>query len=465
MIRRARSRLETRYEHFPEARWRRRVDRDGSGRTLADRTGTLDRRNRYRRFGDVSFTHDAAGNVTRRGTDNPGFCLYTYDADNRLVKTECFDKALRPDQADRVLLRRARPTRTEGLHRSERHGHRDHVCLGGDGAARGVRERRARAHLRIRSCHRPAQLSVVKDGSRTDYAFVHDGRGQASGLVPVLDPNAFAERYGHEITGASFMKEIDGKAIDFPSRGAARSAFLNAVLSDNALGGLRDWETGTLAGFGGTHIPQDIAEILNSLTALTGKPRKGLVGVLNDQMTGSLNWLGLGSSHTPPASDGPEGLGRGITSKTVAGDSEQSGGSVKTASATDGGIFNATGFGVTDTLVSETGFPFVIHGSKKSNSPDMPFKPDWTLYGMHDGKLDDDDDPAAAPGGQGTSGNGKGAAGGDKGGATGGDKGGDKPSDAPKKDPPLTPTETGGGGAHRHEKTSPAPARPRGPER
>lgn len=34
--------------------------------------------------------------------------------------------------------------------------------------------------------------------------------------------------------------------------------------------------------------------------------------------------------------------------------------------------------------------------------PDMPFKPDDSLYGMHEGKLDDDDDPEGGGDGQGT---------------------------------------------------------------
>lgn len=410
--------IETRYEHFPEARWRRRADRDGTGRTLDDRTGTLDRRNRYRRFGDVSYTHDAAGNVIRRGTDNPGFCLYTYDADNRLVKTECFDKELRRTRLIEyfydALGRLVRKVFTDrnGTVTETTYAWAGTVLL--EEYENGVLVRTYVYGLATR----PARLIVDKNGSRTDYLFVHDGRGQASGLVPVLDPNAFAERYGHEITGASFMKEIDGKAIEFPSRGAARSAFLNAILSDNALGGLRDWETGTLAGFGGTHIPQDIAEVLNSLTTINGKARKGLVGVLNDQMTGYLNWLGLGSGRTPSMSGGPGGAGGG------------------------GGTINPTGFDNADTLVSEMGFPFAIHGSK-SNAPDMPFKPDWTLYGMHDGKLDDNDDPGAAPGGQGTDPSGPESDPGEWAPYPG--KSGGTESDAPTNTP-LTPKDTGGGG-------------------
>ena len=160
---------------------------------------------------------------------------------------------------------------------------------------------------------RPARLSVDRGGGRTDYLFVHDGRGQASGLVVGTDPNAFAERYGYEISGGSFMKEIDGVPVDFPTRTTARSAFLNAVLKDSSLGGLRDWETGTLAGFGGSHVPQDLTEMLNSITSINGKARKGLVGVLNDQLTGYLNWLGLGG----PSGSGPSGAGAGRGKQTT----------------------------------------------------------------------------------------------------------------------------------------------------
>ena len=304
--------LETRYEHFPEWRWRRRVDRDGRGVVLADRTGTLDRRNRYLRFGDVSFTHDAAGNVTRKGTDNPGFCLYTYDADNRLVKTECYDKDLSRTQLIEyfydVLGRLVRKVVTDkaGATTETTYVWAGTVLL--EEYENGVLVRTYVYGLATR----PARLTVDKGAKRTDYVYVHDGRGQASGLVVGTDPNAFAERYGYEITGASFMKEIDGLPVDFPSRAGARSAFLNAVLSDNGLGGIRDWETGTLAGFGGTHIPQDIAEILNSLTSLTGKAKKGIVGTLNDQMTGYLSWLGLGSSKMPTTS-GPDPSGTPTT--------------------------------------------------------------------------------------------------------------------------------------------------------
>lgn len=444
--------FETRYEHFPESRWRRRVDRDGRGRVLTDRTGTLDARNRYRRFGDVSYTHDAAGNVTRKGTDNPGFCLYTYDHDNRLVKTECYDKNLRRTQLIEyfydVLGRLVRKIVTDrnGVTTENTYVWAGTVLL--EEYENGVLVRTYVYGLATR----PARLTVHLNG-RTDYVYVHDGRGQASGLVVGTDPNAFAERYGYEITGASFMKEIDGLPVDFPSRATARSSFLNAVLSDNALGGLRDWETGTLAGFGGTHIPQDIAEILNSVSSILGKSRKGLVGVLNDQMTGYLNWLGLGNARTPPSSNGPGGLTGGREGETDSAPVSSKG----TRSDFEGGGIDFFGFGAGDTLVSETGFPFRIHGSK-SKGPDMPFKPDWTLAGMHDGKLDDNDDPSAAPGGQGTSG-GKGGDGGKGGPTAGGDK---KPDDAPTQTN-LTPKDPGGGGGATNTSGVPAPAGPKDP--
>jgi hypothetical protein len=46
-----------------------------------------------------------------------------------------------------------------------------------------------------------------------------------------------------------------------------------------------------------------------------------------------------------------------------------------------------------------------------AGAPDMPFKPDDSLYGMHDGKLDDNDDPAGGGDGQGTGGAGPAARG------------------------------------------------------
>ena len=163
---------------------------------------------------------------------------------------------------------------------------------------------------------------------------------------------------------------------------------------------------GRWPGFGGTHIPQDIAEILNSVSGILGKSKKGLVGVLNDQMTGYLNWLGLGNAQTAPASSGSGMPTIGLFGGSMVTDTAaESGGMTKTLGSSESfgsGDIDVFGFGAGDTLVSETGMPFRIQGSK-SNAPDMPFKPDWTLAGMHDGKLDDDDDPSAPSGGQGTS--------------------------------------------------------------
>ena len=338
-------------------------------------------------FGDVSFAHDAAGNVTRKGTDNPGFCLYTYDADNRLVKTECYDKDLNRTQLIEYVydalgrLIRKVVTDRAGMTTETTYVWAGTVLL--EEYENGVLVRTYVYGLATR----PARLTVDKAGSRTDYLYLHDGRGQASGLVVGTDPNAFVERYVYEITGASFMKEIDGLPIDFPSRATAKSSFPNAILTDNGLGGLRDWETGTLAGFGGAHIPQDIAEILNSLSSLTGKARKGIVGTLNDQMTLSLGWLGLGSSRMPTTS-GPSGSGT-PTIGFFGGSLKTTGGSINSAVSTkssnrafEGGDGpDMFGLGSGDTFVSEIGFPFRVEGSK-SNAPDMPFKPDWTLYGQ-----------------------------------------------------------------------------------
>jgi YD repeat-containing protein len=446
--------LETCYEYFPEGRWRRRIDRDGRGKVLRDRTGTLTRRNRYRRFGDVSFEHDAAGNVTRKGTDNPGFCLYSYDPQNRLVKTECYDKNLNRTQLIEyfydALGRLVRKVVTDqaGNTTETTYVWAGTVLL--EEYENGVLVRTYVYGL----ASRPAKLVVDKGGQRLDYVFVHDGRGQASGLVKGKDPNAFAERYGYEITGSSFMKEIDGLPVDLPSRAGARSSFLNAILNDDGLGGLRDWATGTLAGLGGSHIPQDIKELLNSLSSLIGKEKKGITGTLNDQMTGYLSWLGLGSSKMPttsgPARSGKptNGLMGGTSTKASGGDSDSSGATKSSTPASEGGdgpgMFD---FG-SDTFVSEMGMP--SRPRSKSNAPDMPFKPDWSLYAA-DTKKD----------GGTTGGKDGGSTGGKDGGTTGGKDGGTtggKESDAPTNTT-LTPepkNDPDPGGL----KNMPAPASP-----
>ena len=58
----------------------------------------------------------------------------------------------------------------------------------------------------------PLRLAVTKNG-RAEYFYVHDGRGLVRGLVLSTDPNAFAEKYTHELTGAAYMKEINGVSV------------------------------------------------------------------------------------------------------------------------------------------------------------------------------------------------------------------------------------------------------------
>ena len=81
---------ETSYTPLPEGLWARRVNRDGTGAVLADQTGDVDERNRYRRFGDDELETDASGDVVRR-TNPRGTCRYGYDGEHRLVRLECFD--------------------------------------------------------------------------------------------------------------------------------------------------------------------------------------------------------------------------------------------------------------------------------------------------------------------------------------------------------------------------------------
>jgi YD repeat-containing protein len=215
--------LETTYEYFPEGPWRRRRDLDGRGVVIADQLGTIDARNRYRQFGGTSFTYDAAGNTIRKGTDNPGFCLYTYDAHDRLAKSECFDANARRTQTIEyehdALGRLVRKTVTD------RAGNVTVIEFVWSGSTlleeyeNGVLVRTYVYSLGTS----PARLTVDR-GGRTDYWYVHNGRGLAAGLVRTTDPNAFAERYGYEIQGFPFVKEIDGLRVDLPQRVDTRRA-------------------------------------------------------------------------------------------------------------------------------------------------------------------------------------------------------------------------------------------------
>jgi YD repeat-containing protein len=325
--------LETSYEHFPEGLWRRRRDVDGRGIVIADHLGTMDARNRYRQFGGTNFTYDAAGNTIRKGTDNPGFCLYSYDAQDRLTKSECFDANARRTQTIEyeydALGRLVRKTVTDSA------GNVTVIEFVWSGSTlieeyeNGVLVRTYVYSLGTS----PARLTVDRAG-RSDYWYVHNGRGLAAGLVRATDPNAFAERYGYEITGFAFMKEIDGLKVDLPERVGTASTLWNSVLAGDAFGTLsRDWANGTMSGPGGRHLDPLIAAALNTSATIAGGVHNTLKMTVGKQFESFLGMLGLGGRSNGFISRGGAG-GKGFQDKMQVATSNSG---VKTKESRGGG--------------------------------------------------------------------------------------------------------------------------------
>jgi hypothetical protein len=108
-------------------------------------------------------------------------------------------------------------------------------------------------------------------------------------------PNAFAERYGYEITGSRYLKEIDGVAVDLPQRTTTASSLWNAILSGTPFGSLmHDWASGTFTGVDGRHLDASIASALNTNASLTGGVHTTLKMTLGKQFQSFLGMLGLG---------------------------------------------------------------------------------------------------------------------------------------------------------------------------
>jgi YD repeat-containing protein len=321
--------VETSYEWFPDGPWRRRLDTDGNGVVIEERQGTLNERNRYRRLGDTTFEYDAVGNTIRKGTDNPGWCLYTYDGQNRLVKVECFD---------------AHGTRTKTIeYEYDAVGRLVHKVITD---AAGVvtettyvwsgttlleeYENGVLVRTYVHSIgSQPARLTVTR-GGRDDYLYIHDGRGLVAGLVRAADPNEFAERYGYEITGNPYLKQVDGIDVELPARAATASALWNSILSGDDFGSLmRDWETGTVTGADGRHLDGLIADVLNTDASLNGGVHTTLRTTMGKQFGSFLGMLGLGNSNGFVGSSGPTGQGGSKDtegSATLGGADKSSGG-------------------------------------------------------------------------------------------------------------------------------------------
>jgi YD repeat-containing protein len=298
---------ETSYEHFAEGAWKRRVDVDGRGGT-EENLGTVNQRNRYLQFGNTRFAYDANGNCLRKESSNrDGYCLYTYDQDNRLIKAECHDGGGRITQTIEyfydALGRQVRKVVTDKNGVVTEYAFVWAGSLLIEEYENGVL---ARTYVYGNSTA-PAQLSTHQ-GRRSDFLYVINGRGLATGMVPKHDPMTFAEKYGYELTGAVFMKEIGGVPVGLPHRHAASSGLKNSILFGSPLGSLiADWENRTVSAWG-AHLDPSAAALLNSLGGTTGgKGRRGIKETLADQMRGFLNGIGQRGHGTSVTGRGSHG--------------------------------------------------------------------------------------------------------------------------------------------------------------
>jgi hypothetical protein len=290
---------ETSYEHFPEGSWKRRLDIDGRGQVISEKSGTINQLNKYRQFGDLSFQYDANGNCIRKGKPNPGFCLYTYDQDNKLIKVECYGAdGVRTKKIEYFYDLLGRQVRKVVTDQNGTITEYTYVWAGKfliEEYENGVL---ARTYFYgIGSI--PVQLTV-RQGGVTNYYYTFNGRGLASGLLPENNPNFFAEKYGYEVTGASFVKEIAGVNVEIPNRGTEVSSLVNSIISGSYL---KDWANGSLSFIGGTHITPELSAILNGVDKEIGTTvRTGLEGA-----QGYLEALGLSSGRNGSTAVGAGG--------------------------------------------------------------------------------------------------------------------------------------------------------------
>jgi YD repeat-containing protein len=271
---------QTSYEHFPERSWKRRTDVDGQGNIIGKRIGTINELSNYERFGEIAFAYDLNGNCIRKGTPNPGHCDYIYDQYNRLIKATCYDAAGNTSETREYFYdccdRQVRKVVTDQNGKVTEY---TYVWMGNK-----LLEEYENGVLVRTYCYGnglvPIQLSVNKHG----YYYTRNGKGLASGLVPKTDPNAFAEKYGYELTGFSFMKEIDG----VKARPSAFSSVLNSILSGSYL---RDWQNGTESLLG-RHASPEIG------AGLSGLGHDRTIDAFWKQEQEFSNMLGVGRSET-----------------------------------------------------------------------------------------------------------------------------------------------------------------------
>ena len=295
----------TTYEYFAEGRWRKRVDLDGGGQVVSESAGTLDSRNRYLRFGKYTFAYDRNGNCVRKESANPGFCLYTYDGANRLVKVECYDARAQLVQTIEyfydALGRQTRKVVTDAAGVSTE---TTYVWIGSLLAEEYENGTLVRTYVHGLGAV-PVGLSSKKIGE--DFTYVLNGRGLVTGIVRKDDPNAFAEKYGYELTGAAFLTELGGVAVALPERSTTVSGLDNPLVTGDQFGSvLLDWANGTLTGSGGGHLDTTISDALNVLGDVGAKGHHGVKSQMADQLKGMLGMLGFGGNASAPPSGGTD---------------------------------------------------------------------------------------------------------------------------------------------------------------
>ena len=307
---------ETTYEPLPEGLWARRVDRDA--RAPYWRTGPATSTTETATAGSAwtIWRPTLSGDIVRR-TGPHGTCVYTYDGEHRLVRLERYDRAGQVrltvtygyDPLGRLVTR----TVIDAVGVTTEHAY---VWAGDVLVEEYENGLLARSYLHSVGSL-PALLRTWRP-VRADHLYVIDGRGLVSGLVGIGGSNAFAEKYGYELTGAPFLTEIAGVPIALPDRDTTSSTLLNGVMSGTP-GVLQDWQTRLLAGLGGRQLDPRVAGALNGVSRITGKSHSGVRDTLAAQLGDMLAMLGLGGRAQPPTLSGTGGFGRGL-SQYAAGD-------------------------------------------------------------------------------------------------------------------------------------------------
>jgi YD repeat-containing protein len=289
---------ETTYEYFPEGKWSRRVDR--TGQVVEESTGTVDSRNRYQSFGKYTFSYDSNGNRIRKESSNPGYCLYTYDDANRLIKVECYDiKAQLVQSIEYFYDALGRQIRKVVAGAADMSTEYTYVWIGSLLAEEYENGKLARSYIYGIGAM-PVQLSSQKAGG--DFTYLLNGRGLVSGIVHNDDPNSFAEKYGYDLTGNVYMTEVDGLPVGIPSRSTTISGLDNPIVTGDIFGSvMSDWANGTLCGPSGGHMDETLSDALNALGDLGTQGHQSVTSTLANQLNSIASMLGLGGNASAPS--------------------------------------------------------------------------------------------------------------------------------------------------------------------